>query len=84
MKTIQDEGLYAVLRIGPYNEMKNFTTLMVDMMKKEKLFASQGGPIIMAQIENEYGNVESYHGDAGKAYINWSANVAELLNIGVP
>lgn len=32
------------------NEMKNFTTLIVDMVKKEKLFASQGGPIILAQV----------------------------------
>lgn len=32
------------------SEMKNFTTLIVDMMKKEKLFASQGGPIIIAQV----------------------------------
>ncbi|KAM1836147.1 hypothetical protein ACFX14_018109 [Malus domestica] len=114
LKTVQDEGLYAVLRIGPYvcaewnygglpvwlhnlpgceirtandvymNEMKNFTTLIVDMMKKEKLFASQGGPIIIAQIENEYGNVQSYYGDAGKAYMNWCANFAESLDIGVP
>ncbi|KAL6224296.1 hypothetical protein ACLB2K_003151 [Fragaria x ananassa] len=114
LKTVQDEGLHAVLRIGPYvcaewnygglpvwlhnlpncqirtendvfmNEMKNFTTLIVDMMKKEKLFASQGGPIIIAQIENEYGNVESYYGDAGKSYINWCADFAESLNIGVP
>ncbi|XP_047160897.1 beta-galactosidase 15, partial [Vigna umbellata] len=79
LKTIQDEGLYAVLRIGPYvcaewnyggipvwvynlpgvhirtsnqvymNEMQNFTTLIVDMVRKEKLFASQGGPIIISQ-----------------------------------
>lgn len=32
------------------NEMQNFTTLIVDMMKQEKLFASQGGPIIIAQV----------------------------------
>ncbi|KAG6588100.1 Beta-galactosidase 7, partial [Cucurbita argyrosperma subsp. sororia] len=74
LKTIQDQGLYAVLRIGPYvcaewnyggfpvwlhnlpgielrtlnsvfmNEMQNFTTLIVDMVKKENLFASQGDP----------------------------------------
>ncbi|KAL8088256.1 hypothetical protein AgCh_038147 [Apium graveolens] len=31
------------------NEMKTFTTLIVDMVKKEKLFSSQGGPIILAQ-----------------------------------
>ncbi|RDX58412.1 hypothetical protein CR513_62274, partial [Mucuna pruriens] len=114
LKTIQEEGLFAVLRIGPYacaewnyggipvwvhnlpgveirtansvfmNEMKNFTTLIVDMVKKEKLFASQDGPIIITQIENEYGNVMSPYGDAGKAYINWCANMAESLNVGVP
>ena len=32
------------------SEMKTFTTLIVDMAKKEKLFASQGGPIILAQV----------------------------------
>uniref|UniRef100_A0A6N2MA49 Beta-galactosidase n=1 Tax=Salix viminalis TaxID=40686 RepID=A0A6N2MA49_SALVM len=114
LKTIQEEGLYAVLRIGPYvcaewnyggfpvwlhnmpgiqmrtdndvfkNEMQNFTTLIVDMVKKEKLFASQGGPVILAQIENEYGNVMSSYGDEGKAYMNWCANMAQSLDIGVP
>ncbi|KAK6136290.1 hypothetical protein DH2020_029954 [Rehmannia glutinosa] len=114
LKTIQNEGLYAVLRIGPYvcaewnyggfpvwlhnmpgiklrtandvfmNEMQTFTSLIVDMVKQEKLFASQGGPIILAQIENEYGNVISSYGDAGKAYMNWCANMAQSLDIGVP
>ncbi|KAK7363330.1 hypothetical protein VNO77_05469 [Canavalia gladiata] len=114
LKTIQEAGLYSVLRIGPYvcaewdfggipvwvhnlpgveirtnnsvfmNEMQNFTTLIVDMLKKEKLFASQGGSIILAQIENEYGNVMSDYGDAGKAYINWCATMADSLHIGVP
>ncbi|CDY69032.1 BnaCnng61500D, partial [Brassica napus] len=31
------------------DEMQNFTTMIVDMVKKENLFASQGGPIILAQ-----------------------------------
>lgn len=30
--------------------MQNFTTMIVDMVKKENLFASQGGPIILAQV----------------------------------
>ncbi|KAK4481130.1 hypothetical protein RD792_012007 [Penstemon davidsonii] len=114
LKLIQDEGLYAILRIGPYvcaewnyggfpvwlnsipnmtfrtkndafmNEMKNFTNLIVDMVKQEQLFASEGGPIILAQIENEYGNVISSYGNNGKSYINWCANFAESLSIGVP
>ncbi|GAV68059.1 Glyco_hydro_35 domain-containing protein/Gal_Lectin domain-containing protein [Cephalotus follicularis] len=114
IKSIQSEGLYAILRIGPYvcaewdyggfpvwlhnmpgvkfrtkntvfqNEMQIFTTLIVDMMKRENLFASQGGPIILAQIENEYGNVMWSYGNDGVEYINWCAKMANDLNIGVP
>ncbi|KAL5549989.1 hypothetical protein UlMin_000165 [Ulmus minor] len=114
IKTIQSEGLYSILRIGPYicgewnygglpvwlnnipgikmrtknqvfmNEMANFTTLIVDMMKRENLFASQGGPIILAQIENEYGNVMWKYGDDGKQYVNWCAKLAQSYQIGVP
>ncbi|KAK1301411.1 Beta-galactosidase 7 [Acorus calamus] len=114
LKTIQEQGLYSILRIGPYvcaewnygglpvwlhqlpgialrtdnqvfeNEMVNFTTLIVNMIKQEGLLAPQGGPIIIAQIENEYGDVEGPYGDAGKRYVQWCANLAESFNIGVP
>ncbi|KAJ7971467.1 Beta-galactosidase [Quillaja saponaria] len=114
IKTIQKEGLYSVLRIGPYvcaewnyggfpvwlhslpgikmrtkndvfmNEMANFTTLIVNMMKHEKLFASQGGPIIVAQIENEYGDIMGAFGDDGKQYVNWCAKLAQSYQVGVP
>ncbi|CAI9760639.1 unnamed protein product [Fraxinus pennsylvanica] len=114
LQTIQDAGLYAILRIGPYvcaewnygglpvwlksipnmvfrtkndaymNEMKIFTTMIVDKMKDENLFANQGGPIIISQIENEYGNVIGKYGADGKSYVNWCANFAESLNVGVP
>ncbi|KAL5576087.1 hypothetical protein UlMin_017786 [Ulmus minor] len=66
------------------NEMQVFTTKIVNMMKEAKMFASQGGPIIIAQIENEYGNIMWEYGEAGKSYINWCAKMAESLNIGVP
>ncbi|TKY62981.1 Beta-galactosidase protein [Spatholobus suberectus] len=114
IQTIQNEGLYAMLRIGPYirgewnygglpvwlhnipnmkfrtnnpafmDEMKTFTTLIVDTLKNEKLFASQGGPIIVAQIENEYGNVMHAYGDSGKEYVKWCAQLADSYQIGVP
>ncbi|KAJ0969007.1 hypothetical protein J5N97_021884 [Dioscorea zingiberensis] len=114
IKEVQNAGLYAILRIGPYvcaewnlggfpawlrqipglqtrtdnqlfeNEMQTFTTMIVDMMKKEQLMAPQGGPIILTQIENEYGNIQSGYGDAGKKYIQWCAQMAESLNVGVP
>lgn len=66
------------------NEMQRFTAKIVDMMKQEKLFASQGGPIILAQIENEYGNIDGPYGAAGKSYIKWAASMAVGLNTGVP
>ncbi|KAF9613027.1 hypothetical protein IFM89_005461 [Coptis chinensis] len=114
LKTIQDAGMNAILRIGPYvcaewnyggypvwlhnlpgiqirtdnqvykDEMETFTKLIVDMCKKEKLFAPQGGPIILAQIENEYGNIDKSYGEAGKNYIKWCAQMALNQNAGVP
>ncbi|KAL9229169.1 hypothetical protein vseg_004665 [Gypsophila vaccaria] len=114
IKTVQRNGLYVNLRIGPYvcaewnfggfpvwlkyvpgisfrtdNEpfkraMQGFTQKIVQMMKNERLFASQGGPIILSQIENEYGSEVKEFGEAGKAYINWAARMAVGLNTGVP
>lgn len=31
-------------------EMQRFTAKIVNMMKEEKLYASQGGPIILSQV----------------------------------
>lgn len=64
--------------------MQRFTTLIVDMVKKENLLAPQGGPIIITQIENEYGNIMDKYGDAGKRYIQWCAQMAESLDVNVP
>ncbi|XP_060176196.1 beta-galactosidase 13-like [Lycium barbarum] len=72
-----------------YNEpfihhMKKYSEMVIDLMKKEKLFAPQGGPIIMAQIENEYNNVQLAYRDNGKKYVEWAANMATSLYDGVP
>ncbi|CAA0827415.1 Beta-galactosidase 12 [Striga hermonthica] len=64
--------------------MQKFTTKIVQMMKDEKLFHSQGGPIILSQIENEYGSESKYYGRAGRDYTNWAAKMAVGLNTGVP
>ncbi|GLJ24400.1 hypothetical protein SUGI_0466010 [Cryptomeria japonica] len=64
--------------------MEKFTTYIVDLMKHEKLFASQGGPIILSQIENEYGDMESNYGEGAKPYAMWAAKMALSQNIGVP
>ncbi|KAJ8762126.1 hypothetical protein K2173_007276 [Erythroxylum novogranatense] len=70
---------------GPFkNAMEGFTQKIVEMMKNENLFASQGGPIILSQIENEFGAESKALGAAGQAYVNWAAKMAVGLNTGVP
>ncbi|XP_073065657.1 beta-galactosidase 3-like [Primulina eburnea] len=70
---------------GPFKmAMLSFTQKIVQMMKNEKLFQSQGGPIILSQIENEYGFETKAFGAAGHAYMTWAAKMAVDLNTGVP
>ncbi|KAL9233365.1 hypothetical protein vseg_008379 [Gypsophila vaccaria] len=64
--------------------MQNFTTKIVNLMKSENLYASQGGPIILSQIENEYQNVESAFGTKGHSYVQWAVDMAVGLQTGVP
>nr|XP_043618612.1 beta-galactosidase 5-like [Erigeron canadensis] len=66
------------------NAMQKFTTKIVQMMKYERLFETQGGPIILSQIENEYGAESQAFGAAGHAYLSWAAKMAVGLNTGVP
>ncbi|KAJ7514717.1 hypothetical protein O6H91_23G056400 [Diphasiastrum complanatum] len=62
-------------------EMKTFVTKIVQMMKAENLFSWQGGPIILAQIENEFGNGRTA---ADTKYMLWAARMAEQQDTGVP
>ncbi|KAL0925254.1 hypothetical protein M5K25_003573 [Dendrobium thyrsiflorum] len=64
--------------------MQRFVEKIVSMMKSEKLFEWQGGPIILTQIENEFGPVAEYGGEDDLSYAQWSAKMAVSLNTGVP
>lgn len=64
--------------------MQNFTTKIVNLMKSEGLYASQGGPIILSQIENEYTLVEAAFSEKGPRYVLWAADMAVSLQTGVP
>ncbi|KAF4372910.1 hypothetical protein G4B88_018075 [Cannabis sativa] len=69
----------------PFKEqMQRFTNKIVSMMKEERLFASQGGPIIISQIENEYNTVERAFHEKGVSYVKWAASMAVGLQTGVP
>ncbi|KAK7840132.1 beta-galactosidase 9 [Quercus suber] len=64
--------------------MQRFVKKIVELMREEMLFSWQGGPIIMLQIENEYGDVESSYGQRGKEYVKWASQMALDLGTGVP
>ncbi|KAL6855899.1 hypothetical protein ACP4OV_018701 [Aristida adscensionis] len=64
--------------------MEKFVNLVVKKFKDANLFASQGGPIILAQIENEYAHLEAAFKEEGTKYINWAAKMALATNTGVP
>ncbi|XP_058227609.1 beta-galactosidase [Rhododendron vialii] len=70
---------------GPFKAaMQKFTTKIVNIMKAERLYESHGGPIILSQIENEYGPMEYELGAPAKAYTKWAAQMAVGLGTGVP
>ncbi|KAI3751866.1 hypothetical protein L2E82_22957 [Cichorium intybus] len=64
--------------------MKGFTEKIVNLMNSEKMFESQGGPIILSEVENEYRSVGKAYGGAGHNYMTWVANMAVELGTGVP
>jgi hypothetical protein len=67
----------------PYmREMERWVRLLCDYLRG--MFAPEGGPIIMAQIENEYNLVAPTYGDAGQEYLAWSIALGQSLNLGVP
>ncbi|KAH7685343.1 Beta-galactosidase protein [Dioscorea alata] len=99
IKEVRNHGLYVSLRIGPFIEsewkygsdnepfkfyMQKFVSMIVNMMKSEELYASQGGPIVISQIENEYQLVESAFHEKGPPYVIWAASMAVGLGTGVP
>ncbi|EOY16361.1 Beta-galactosidase isoform 1 [Theobroma cacao] len=65
-------------------QMQKFVSKIVSMMRAENLYASQGGPIILSQIENEYGMVQAAFREKGPTYLRWAAEMAVGLQTGVP
>ncbi|XP_058777815.1 beta-galactosidase 3 [Vicia villosa] len=64
--------------------MQGFTEKIVGLMKSERLYESQGGPIILSQIENEYGVQSKLLGPVGYNYMSWAAKMAVEMGTGVP
>jgi beta-galactosidase len=47
-------------------------------------FAPTGGPIIMAQIENEYDYAADSREESGRRYAQWAADLGRSLGLGIP
>jgi hypothetical protein len=59
-------------------EMQTFTTTVVKQLSP--LFASNGGPIFMVQIENEYDNIaHSFPPGDAAAYMQWASDMAHAV-----
>ncbi|CAL9207658.1 unnamed protein product [Musa hybrid cultivar] len=82
--TFQASSFALITKLSRQFHMQKYVTKIVDMMKSERLFASQGGPIIITQIENEYENVEAAFAERGPSYVRWAASMAVGLGTGVP
>ena len=63
------------------SEMATFVTYIARYV--EPYLARNGGPIVLAQIENEYDNME---GDsaANREYVQWCGALTQRLAIGIP
>ncbi|HEY3330444.1 MAG TPA: beta-galactosidase [Capsulimonadaceae bacterium] len=48
------------------------------------LSPDNGGPLILAEIENEYNALEPIYGSEGIRYVEWATDLAMSLGLGVP
>ncbi|KAJ3294438.1 hypothetical protein HDU79_011012 [Rhizoclosmatium sp. JEL0117] len=75
------------MELRTYNElfMKQMSRFIKKTLKVvHEYLAPQGGPIILLQIENEYGSFEKAHGERGSQYIQWAGEFTQSLDAGVP
>ncbi|KAJ2772254.1 Beta-galactosidase 8, partial [Coemansia nantahalensis] len=63
-------------------EMKRFIGKVLDVV--DPFMPEYGGPIVALQIENEYGNMQSFFGRDGDRYAEWCGRTAQGFNTSVP
>lgn len=64
--------------------MARWVSFLVDYIRDDLASSNGGGNVILLQIENEYGDVLKYHGEAGKKYMQWTIDFANTLKTGIP
>lgn len=66
------------------DRLQSWIHLLADTLRDRRLMASQGGPVILVQLENEYSMVSHKYGEEGMRYLQWVADLQRSLNLGVP
>ncbi|KAK2995955.1 hypothetical protein RJ640_002497 [Escallonia rubra] len=82
LKTIQEQslGLPVWLRNLPGTRIRTYNEVFMCKL----MFFLADVSLCAIQIENEYGDIIRSYGEDGRTYINWCAQFAESLDIGVP
>ncbi|GJQ15107.1 hypothetical protein GpartN1_g6898.t1 [Galdieria partita] len=65
-------------------ESSRWVRFLVEQLNNNRCFYSQGGPIIMVQLENEYKLIGNNYGEAGRNYLKWCSELAKDLRLPVP
>lgn len=65
-------------------EVESWIMRIADGLLERKLLASQGGPVILFQLENEYSMVSHKYGESGVQYLQWMADLQKKLSFNVP
>ena len=63
-------------------EMERWVTDLCERLRP--FFAVEGGPIIAAQIENEYDLIAEQYGEEGQRYLRWAIQLGRRMELEVP
>ena len=80
---VSKEGLVSRTDNAPFMQaMGRFVRVLLEQIGDRQF--TQGGPIILAQMENEYNNVSQRYGVDGQRYLAWTAELGRQAGLEVP
>ncbi|KAI8803845.1 glycosyl hydrolases family 35-domain-containing protein [Cladochytrium replicatum] len=80
---LEDKDMVIRTYNAPFMDaMERFVRKVVEVCSE--YLAPRGGPIVLLQIENEYGLVQNEYGPESWDYVNWATDLALSLDTGVP
>ncbi|MFC6644185.1 beta-galactosidase [Granulicella cerasi] len=66
---------------APYQQrVASYLTRLTEEVRP--FLASNGGPIVLVQVENEYSHISKRYGAEGQQYLRWMVELAERIGLG--